>query len=605
MLYLQAIPPGPEGRQHASRRLSCEMLIPQLLKDGLVSAQEAAELERLRTLQAAQPHHEHPLVWLAERRLKSARPPHKELTLEALTQWLADTVGLPYLRIDPLSIDVDKVTDVAPKGYAGRYGILPVEVNEQEVTFATAEPLMREWEEELQGVLRRSIRRVIANPLDIARYQQEFYGLSQSMTRARKIRSTAEQGGITNLEALVELGRSGKLDANDHHVVTIVDWLLQYAFDQRASDIHLEPRRENSSIRFRIDGNLHTVYEMPAPVMNAVTARIKALGRMDIIEKRRPQDGRLKTKTPLGREVEMRLSTMPTAFGEKMVMRIFDPEVVVRTPQELGFSPADARQWRELTAHTHGIILVTGPTGSGKTTTLYSTLKSLARPEINLCTIEDPIEMIEPAFNQMQVNPAIGVHFASGVRTLLRQDPDIIMVGEIRDLETAQMAIQAALTGHLVFSTLHTNDAPSAVTRLLDLGVPPFLINASILGIVAQRLVRTLCPHCKAPAPIDAAAWRAVTDPWKLKAPPKLFGPKGCIECRNSGFHGRIGLYEILRMTPDIRALIRPDAESEPIRQKAAEQGLEPLRISGARKILSGLTTVDEVLRVTPPPGAV
>jgi general secretion pathway protein E len=383
-------------------------------------------------------------------------------------------------------------------------------------------------------------------------------------------------------------------------VVSIVDWLLQYAFDQRASDIHLEPRRQASHIRFRIDGILHNVYEMPTPVLAAVTARIKALGRMDIIEKRRPQDGRLKTKTPSGREVEMRLSTMPTAFGEKTVMRIFDPEVVVRPPDQLGFSPADANRWREMTEQTHGIILVTGPTGSGKTTTLYSTLKSLASPEVNLCTIEDPIEMIEPSFNQMQVNSTIGVDFASGVRTLLRQDPDIIMVGEIRDLETAQMAIQASLTGHLVLSTLHTNDAPSALTRLMDLGVPPYLINATLLGVVAQRLVRTLCPHCKQEIPLEPTAWEALIQPWKIKPPIRGFRPGGCVECRNAGFSGRIGIYEILRLSPELRRLVRPDADLQEIRRLATQQGMEPLRISGARKVLSGLTTIEEVLRVTP-----
>ena len=302
-----------------------------------------------------------------------------------------------------------------------------------------------------------------------------------------------------NLEQMIELGRAGKLDANDRYVVNIVDWLLQYAFDQRASDIHLEPRRDNSDVRFRIDGVLHLVYQLPTVVMSAVISRIKVLGRMDLAEKRRPQDGRIKTKAPAGHEVELRLSTMPTVFGEKLVMRIFDPEVTIRTFDELGFSEAELDAWKKMVSAPHGIILVTGPTGSGKTTTLYSTLKYLAKPEVNVCTVEDPIEMVEPRFNQMQVHPVIGLDFASGLRTFLRQDPDIIMVGEIRDLETADMAIQAALTGHLVFSTLHTNDAPSAIIRLMDIGVPHYLIRATLLGVVAQRLVRTLCPHCREP----------------------------------------------------------------------------------------------------------
>ncbi len=593
-----ATPNPPAVQPQANRRLALDFLLPLLQRDGLIDALEATELERLRLFKSKEAGEVHPLVWLAERHLKSSKPPHPELDIDQLTRWLARVTNLPYFRIDPLTIDTDAVTEVATKAYVMRYGILPVEVSDQHVTFATAEPFLREWESELHNVLRRPIRRVIANPLDIARYQEELYGLSQSMLRARRDRG--EGGGLGNLEALVELGRAGKLDANDRHVVSIVDWLLQFAFDQRASDIHLEPRRQNSHIRFRIDGTLHDVYEMPTAVLGAVTARIKALGRMDIIEKRRPQDGRLKTKTPAGREVEMRLSTMPTAFGEKMVMRIFDPEVVVRPPEQLGFSPADAARWREMTTQTHGIILVTGPTGSGKTTTLYSTLKSLASSEVNLCTIEDPIEMIEPSFNQMQVNPGIGVDFAAGVRTLLRQDPDIIMVGEIRDLETAQMAIQASLTGHLVLSTLHTNDAPSALTRLMDLGVPPYLINATLLGVVAQRLVRTLCPHCKGEAALEPEGWEALTTPWKIKPPIRSYRAEGCLECRKHGYLGRIGIYEILRMTPEIRRMVKPEANPDDLRKLAIQQGMEPLRISGARKVLNGLTTIDEVLRVTP-----
>ena len=354
--------------------------------------------------------------------------------------------------------------------YAQRYRILPVGVTTREATIATCEPFVREWEEQLGQILRLDIKRVIVNPLDIQSYIVEFFNLAKSVKGATgKGKST--YGEIANFEQLVQLGRSGKLDANDQHVVHICDWLFNYAFEQRASDIHLEPRRDTGNVRFRIDGVLHQVYQIPTPVMAAMTSRIKILGRMDVVEKRRPQDGRIKIVTPDGGEVELRLSTMPTAFGEKLVMRIFDPEVLVRDFTELGFSDDDHKRWMSMISKPHGIILVTGPTGSGKTTTLYSTLKYLATPEVNVCTVEDPIEMIEPTFNQMQVQHNIGVNFASGIRTLMRQDPDIIMVGEIRDLETAEMAIQAALTGHLVLSTLHTNDAPSAVTRLLDLGV--------------------------------------------------------------------------------------------------------------------------------------
>jgi len=354
-------------------------------------------------------------------------------------------------------------------------------------------------------------------------------------------------------------------------------------------------------VRFRIDGVLHQVYTIPTAVLTAITSRIKLLARMEIVEKRRPQDGRIKTIAPDGGEIELRISTMPTAFGEKIVMRIFSPEVLVRDFADLGFTADDLARWESMTREPHGIILVTGPTGSGKTTTLYSTLKGLATPEVNVCSIEDPIEMIEPAFNQMQVQPGLGVDFASGVRTLLRQDPDIIMVGEIRDRDTGDMAVQAALTGHLVLSTLHTNDAPTAVTRLLDLGVPAYLLNSTLLGVMAQRLVRTLCPHCKEPAdPPDDEAWSTMTQPWRGDKPARVMAAHGCLECRMTGYLGRIGLYEIMLMTPVLRRLLTRDADDRVIREQAYRDGMKPLRVSGAMKVAAGLTTVDEVFKVAP-----
>ncbi len=579
--------------------LTISRMVGELAKAGWISREDALDLNRLFRLRGADEPDIHPIVWLSGKHIKSTRSPYEELTSERLTRLLADIAQLPYLRIDPLKIDVDAVTDVLSKAYAMRYRILPVEVSDDHVVFATAEPFNREWVGELRGVLNREIRCVVANPLDISRYQEEFFGISHSLRSMRK-GENAQPSAINNVEALVELGRSGKLDANDRHIVSIVDWLLNYAFEQRASDIHIEPRREEGQIRFRIDGDLHIVYEMPTTILIAITSRIKALGRMDVVEKRRPQDGRVKTKAPNGKEVELRLSTMPTAFGEKMVMRIFDPQVLVSDLGELGFSRKDSELWTEMTRRTHGIILVTGPTGSGKTTTLYSTLKSLYRPERNICTIEDPIEMVEPEFNQMQVNHAIGLDFASGVKTLLRQDPDIIMVGEIRDMETAHMAIQASLTGHLVLCTLHTNDSVSAVTRLMDIGVPPYLINATLIGVVAQRLVRKLCVHCKQPVATDESIWRALTYPWEIKAPTHLHQGKGCLECRNTGFMGRIGIHEILPISTRMRGLIKGEAANDELRELALKQGMEPLRISGARKVGMGITTVSEVLRVTP-----
>jgi general secretion pathway protein E len=533
--------------------------------------------------------------------LGRATPPHEPITLEFLVSWLARRSNLDYLRIDPLKVDVGAVTSVVSYAYASRYKILPVEVSADRIVIATADPFDTEWEKELEQLLRKKITRVIVNPNDISRYIIEFYALTDSVKRAFGKVDGSRLGATMNLEQMLELGRAGKLDANDRYVVNIVDWLLQYAFDQRASDIHLEPRRDNSDVRFRIDGVLHPVYQLPTVVMSAVISRLKVLGRMDLAEKRRPQDGRIKTKGSSGGEIELRLSTMPSVFGEKLVMRIFDPEVTVRSFEQLGFSDREMAQWKKMISSPHGIVLVTGPTGSGKTTTLYSTLKYLAKPEVNVCTVEDPIEMVEPRFNQMQVHSAIGLDFASGLRTFLRQDPDIIMVGEIRDLETAEMAIQAALTGHLVFSTLHTNDAPSAIIRLMDIGVPHYLIKATLLGVVAQRLARTLCPQCRKVGKVDEELWQSLISPWKIEHAGHLFRQSGCLECRETGYLGRIGIYEMLAVTPAIRSLIRPDTDLSRIREQAIKEGMAPLHIAGALKVCSGLTSLEEIFRVAGP----
>ncbi|MDQ5905405.1 MAG: ral secretion pathway protein, partial [Pseudomonadota bacterium] len=541
-------------------RLTLAEVVGWLIADGMVDAVEGERLVAERRLYRGDIH---PLVLIADQKWRNLLPPNKPLQLEDVSEWLAARVGLEYVHIDPLKVDFSIVTDVMSSAYAGRFKILLLKVTTKEVVIATAEPYIREWEKELAPILKKDVRRVIANPSDIARYLVEFYNLARSVKTAAK--AGGNTSGLASFEQLIDLGRSNRqFDANDQHIVNIVDWLWQYAFEQRASDIHIEPRRELGIVRFRIDGVLHQVYQIPMAVATAMTSRIKLLGRMDVIEKRRPQDGRIKTRTPEGQEIELRLSTLPTAFGEKLVMRIFDPDVLVRDFRELGFTDDDQKRWHSMTAQPNGIILVTGPTGSGKTTTLYSTLKQLATPEVNVCTIEDPIEMIEPAFNQMQVQRSIDLEFAEGVRSLMRQDPDIIMIGEIRDLETADMAIQAALTGHLVLSTLHTNDAPAAVTRLLDLGVPSYLINSTLLGIMAQRLVRTLCPHCKKEAamrPEDEALWNQLVAPWKANKPARIYQPVGCLECRMTGYSGRVGLYELMLMSPEIKKLIQPTTE--------------------------------------------
>ena len=584
-------------------RLSLSEVLDALVAGGHADRTESDKLIADRRMHRNE---HHPLVVVADQKWRSRVPPGKVMTLEWLAEWLAAETGMEYYHIDPLKINFSAVTEVMSSHYAARFKVLPVEVNTREAVIATCEPYVRDWEKELRQMLRLDIRLVVANPNDIARYQVEFYNLANSVKGAE--RAGDQRSGVGNFEQLVEMGKTNRqFDANDQHIVHVVDWLWQYAFDQRASDIHMEPRRDVGIVRFRIDGVLHEVYRIPAAVMSAMTSRIKILGRMDVVEKRRPQDGRIKTRTAEGLETELRLSTMPTAFGEKLVMRVFDPDVLVKDFTELGFSEDDKIRWNNMTSQPNGIVLVTGPTGSGKTTTLYSTLKSLATPEVNVCTVEDPIEMLEPSFNQMQVQANIDLNFADAIRALMRQDPDIIMVGEIRDLETAEMAIQAALTGHLVLSTLHTNDAASAITRMMDLGVASYLLNSTILGVMAQRLVRTLCKHCKEKVPFGNRAgdvnWEEFVAPWKSRRPEHVYVPVGCLECRNTGYLGRQGIYEILLMSDSIKQLIASGADLSRLRDQAYKEGMKPLRISGAAKVAMGITTFDEVFKVAPPPG--
>ncbi|MDP9044063.1 MAG: Flp pilus assembly complex ATPase component TadA [Pseudomonadota bacterium] len=589
-----ASPAVPPGGPHAGR-LDWSHLVQWLREDGVISAEDAEQTaRRFAGGKSAQ----HPLVRLASVNLQR-QGSGAALDVEALTEWLAGRCGLPYLRIDPLRVDVGRVAEIMSINYAERRRALPLTVGLNEVVIATCEPLDLAWVPEIEAHVRKAVKLVVVSPADLTRYTTEFYTLSRSVRNAIK---SGETSALASFEQLVELGKTTKpLDANDQGVVQVVDWLWQYAFDQRASDIHLEPRRDLSVIRFRIDGVMHTVYQLPPGVMNAMIARVKLLGRMDVVEKRRPLDGRIKTRNPNGAEIEMRLSTLPTAFGEKMVMRIFDPDATVKTVDALGFGAHDAKRWEHLVTQPHGIILLTGPTGSGKTTTLYATLRRLATDEVNVCTIEDPIEMIQPALNQTQVQSSIDLNFAEGLRALMRQDPDIIMVGEIRDLETAEMAIQAALTGHLVFSTLHTNDAPSAVTRLVDLGVAPYLIGSTVIGVLAQRLIRTLCANCKQPDEgLSREKLDEVVKPWRLNGAVKPYRPVGCLECRMTGYRGRAGLYELLTLTDAARGAIHPTTDARKLRQQSLLDGLRPLRLAGAMKVAEGLTTLDEVLRATP-----
>ncbi|HQN65868.1 MAG TPA: GspE/PulE family protein [Methylophilus sp.] len=581
----------------SNSKLQLGDVLRMLVNDGRLDKTVAEKLYKDRKLDSS---NLHPLVVIGEQKWKDLYPPHKTLSVEYLTEWMAKHAGIEYYQIDPLKIDFTSAAQIVSKAYAQRLKIMPIAIKGGEATVATAEPYQTDWIPELERILGMKIKTVMVNPLELNRYLPEVYSLAASISHANQAKA-GQILGVQNFEQLIELGKDKNLDANEQHVVNIVDWILKYAFEQRASDIHLEPRRNMGLMRFRIDGVLHQVYQLPSNIMNAITSRIKLLGRMDMVEKRRPQDGRIKTVNAAdGTEIELRLSTMPTAFGEKLVMRIFTPEVIVQDFQQLGFSTKQAALWTEWTKHPNGIILVTGPTGSGKTTTLYSTLKRLATPEVNVSTVEDPIEMIEPAFNQMQVTQNIGLGFAEGIRTLMRQDPDIIMVGEIRDIETAEMAIQAALTGHLVLSTLHTNDAPSAVTRLLDLGVPSYLIHSTVLGIMAQRLVRTLCPACKAPAQLTDEEWSSVTHPFKAAKPTTAMKAVGCQECRNTGYRGRTGIYEMLTITSKLRKLITPDTDLAALKRLAYQEGMQPLMLNGAEKVAAGLTTVEEVLKVAP-----
>ena len=582
------------GEQLMEHRLSLSTLVQDLNRDGRLSDADMARVGQSSIVKV------HPLVFLAEQKIADASSPGKQLNMDRLLAWLGGKVDQGVYQIDPLKINVTAVADVMSRAFAERHRILAVEVNDDEVVIASGEPYIRAWESNLEHVLRKPLRRVLADPRAIARHTAEFYTMAGSVQGARGADRTDTGAGVGNLEQMLELGSMKEPDANDQHIVNIVDWLLQYAFEQRASDIHIEPRRDVGNVRFRIDGVLHSVYELPQQVCAAVTSRVKILGRMDVAEKRRPQDGRLKTRTPQGNEVELRLATLPTAFGEKLVMRIFDPDVLQRSFEQLGLADHDLQNWHDMTGTGNGIVLVTGPTGSGKTTTLYSTLRQLATPEVNVCTIEDPIEMVEGAFNQMQVNHGINLDFSSGVRALMRQDPDIIMVGEIRDLETANMAVQAALTGHLVLSTLHTNDSPSSISRLLELGVPAYLIKATVRGIMSQRLVRILCPDCKTFSEVDLDAWQQLTQPWEMEPPQQIARPVGCRECRDTGYVGRQGIYEVLVNSPAIQAQISPQLETATIRQIAMNEGMHTLRLSGATRVARGQTTIEEVMRVAP-----
>jgi general secretion pathway protein E len=530
-------------------------------------------------------------------KLERADQPSKRIDEDLLYKILAKKWGLPFKKIDPLKLDLNIVTKTIPKSFAKKHLLLPIEIKEGRLIVAISNPDKYEAIEDVERVSNLKVVPVISPRSDIAKMIDEFFGFRSSITAAEEqfIGSSVDIG---NLEQYVTLHSDGEAQVTDQHIVNAVNHLFSYAFDQKSSDIHIEPKRDETYARMRIDGALHTTHKLPKALHNAIISRIKTLARLDMAEKRKPQDGRIKLEKD-DVEVEIRVSTIPVAFGEKVVMRIMDPEILFQDLDTLGFSTNDFNKYINIIRKPFGIVLVTGPTGSGKSTTLYSSLSTLSSSEVNITTIEDPIEMIHEDFNQIAVQPAIGVTFDTILRNIMRQDPDIIMVGEIRDLETAQSAVQAALTGHLVLSTLHTNDAVLAVARLLDLGIPPYLIQSSVVGLIAQRLVRKICPFCAVSYEMDAKELIDMGLDLKQKGKVKLKYGKGCIKCRNTGYKGRTAVYEILPYSDSLKNITSSETDLTAFRRQAVSEGLTTVREDGIKKMMAGITTYQEVLRVT------
>lgn len=534
---------------------------------------------------------------IASLQMDRADDPAQLLDEEAIYEALARAWKIPFVKIDPLKLDLNLVTTTIPHTFARKHLVLPIAIEENCLTVATPDPFNVEVIHDIAQVTHMKVKTVVSPKTDIIKLINEFFGFKRSIVAAQNQFGTPLVD-LGNLEQYVRLRPSDELPSNDQHIVNAVDHLFSYAFDQRASDVHIEPKRDKSIVRFRIDGTLHQIYEIPKNVHSAVVSRVKNLARLDMAEKRRPQDGRIKMEKG-GMEAEIRVSSVPVAFGEKLVMRIMDPDVLFQSLENLGFTTMDLIRYQQMISMPNGIVLVCGPTGSGKSTTLYSTLRYLSTPDINITTVEDPIEMIHEDFNQIAVQPVIGITFASILRNILRQDPDIIMIGEMRDKDTAENAIQAALTGHLVLSTLHTNDAPSSITRMLDLGIPAFLIQASLVGILAQRLVRNVCPHCKEAFEMEHAELIGLGLDLGKEGSVQLHRGKGCMKCRGTGHLGRSGIYEVLPVTEAIRKGVTEKCDVELIREWARKEGMVTLRENATKRLLNGKTTYQEVLRVT------
>jgi len=579
-----------------------------LLQRGLIGGEQAQEILRTGEQQSARlaggaqtgygrrvqhvPEKPSPAEVIASFNLEIPGSGGRLLTEDLITEAIAAAVGMQYLKINPLKLDLSIVTSHIPRPFALKHLIVPVAVVGDVVTLAVADPFNEEVIDELRSVKGVDFRRVLASRTDILKILREFFGFRASVQAAES--EAAVTVDLGNLEQFVRLKTGQEIEGSDRHIVRAVDFLLQYAFDQRASDIHIEPKRDKSLIRLRVDGVLHNVHVVPKQLHPPIVSRIKMLSRMDLAEKRRPQDGRIKTSHN-GKEIELRVSTLPVAFGEKVVVRVFDPDILMQQLDQIGFYPREYQLYDSFIHRPNGIILVTGPTGSGKTTTLYSSLRSLSSPEVNIVTVEDPIEMVMEEFNQVGVQSAIGVTFDNVLRNILRQDPDIIMIGEIRDKETAENAVQAALTGHLVLSTLHTNDAPSSITRLLDLGVPAFLISSTVVGIIAQRLLRKICPACKRERSLSTAEGEYL----QLSGARRVWFGAGCNECRGTGYRGRTGIFEVMDVTDGVRSVLTDKVAVEELQTAARRDGMVSLREQAVRKMLEGITTYEEVVAVT------
>jgi general secretion pathway protein E len=597
-----------------SDQLSEKRILTALEKKGLISFQQARDFygnrfdlvkqfERRRAKQTEAVFNEkrdRPFVFidaLVALNLKRRDDPSKTLDEDTIFQTLAEGWKIPFVKIDPLQLDLNVVTTTIPISFAKNHLVLPVAVSQGKLTVATPNPFNLEVLEDITRACQMQVNAVVSSRSDIIKLIEEFFGFKRSIAAAEH-QFSGPTVDLGNLERYTHLISADELPANDQHVVNAVNHLFLYAFDQKASDIHIEPKRDVSLVRMRIDGILHTVYRLPKNVHSAIISRIKNLAGLDMSEKRRPQDGRIKTgKKDV--EVEIRVSTVPVAFGEKVVMRVMDPDILFQDLENLGFSSLDMKKYNQIISHPHGLVLVCGPTGSGKSTTLYSTLRKISTAKVNVTTIEDPIEMVHEDFNQIAVRPQVGITFGSIMRNILRQDPDIIMVGELRDLETAENAIQAALTGHLVLSTLHTNDAPASIIRMMDLGVPSFLIQATLRGILSQRLVRKICNTCKEPIEIESSRLQEMALETGKSGMLTLFHGKGCQKCRGTGYLGRTTIHEVLPYSDAIKVLTVPDADLASLTAKAREEGMASLRENAVEKLLNGITTYQEVLRVT------